>query len=427
MTTTQRSRSSGLRARYAYELDRVGYLTARRDTAGDVFPLDDRRIVVCDPHLIHEVLAKTGAEFLAGHDALHGFARESADRIAAWMRGRRVGWQGVNPAMLAAHGRRLDASLRRDLAALAGREFGVVAQAQDIMARAAVDFCVSRDNDELADAAAAASLAQLAVQDTVPAALSWLPYRAIRRGRAADRRMRAAIDACIERRTGAPAPTPDDLLDVLRANGGFGQDDLARTLKRTLVGAHGVPGAALAWVIREIGSRPDVTDAIRAEGAGYAEAVASGSTDALPYTDAVVKEVLRLYPPVWMMTREVVQPASLGGHSVLPGQHVLLPTYLVHRDGRYWTDDPAEFRPERWLVPAGGTQPHARYAYLPFGGGPRMCLGHRLGSFQLVLAAQAMLAAHDVELVNDDAASPAFNVVLTPAKLVARLMPRRDR
>jgi unspecific monooxygenase len=239
--------------------------------------------------------------------------------------------------------------------------------------------------------------------------------------------MRAAIDACIERRMRAPATAPDDLLDVLLASGSFGADDLARILKRTLVGAHGVPGAALAWVIREIGSRPDVADAIRAEGADCAEAVASGSTDALPYTDAVVKEVLRLFPPVWMMTREVVQPIALGGHDLLPGQHVLLPTFLIHRDARYWAGDPAEFRPERWLPAAGGGQPHARYAYAPFGGGPRMCLGHRLGTFQLVLAAQAMLAAHDVELANADAAPPVFNVILTPAKLVARLVPRRHR
>lgn len=412
-------RRVGVAARYAYELDRIGFLRRSQAEFGDVFPLDQRRLVVCDPVLIHDVLARTGEVFAAGRDALYGFALESPDLIDVWMRGRRAGWHGVGPAMLAAHARRLDVSFDRVLAELAGREFDVVAQAQTLMSHAAVDFCVSRDNATLADAVAVASLAQLAVQDTVAPALSRLPHRAVYRGRQVDRRMRSAVDACIARRTGtAPSGPPDDLLDVLLVRGAFTDEHIARILKRTLAGSHGVPGAALSWVIRALGLRQELADALRAEAGSYVQAVVSGSPAALPYTEATVKEILRLYPPVWLMVREVRQPTMLGSWRLNPKQQVLLPIYLVHRDPRWWPE-PDRFTPERWLVSDG--RPPVRHAYLPFGSGPRMCLGYRLGSLQLVLAASALTSEYRIELTNAQHAPPAFNAPLTPRGLRARL------
>jgi enediyne biosynthesis protein E7 len=415
-------RRFGVAARYAYELDRIGFLSQSMAEFGDVFPMDRRRWVVCDPALIHEILVGTGGAFAAGHDALHGFVPEAPELVDAWMRGRRVAWHGVGPAMLAAYAGRLNASFGRTLAELAGQEIAVVTQAQVLMSRAAVDFCISHDNEALADAVAAASLAQLAVQDTVAPALSRLPFRVVRRGREADRMMRLAIDACIARRGRiAPARRPLDVLDVLdvlRSRGEFTDENIARVLKRILVGSHGVPGAALSWLIRELGLRPQLAAAIQTEAHAYAEAIATGSPVVLPYTDAAVKELLRLYPPIWLMVREVREPTTLGPWHAHPRDQVLLPIYLVHRDPRWWPQ-PERFCPERWL----DGQPHVRHTYLPFGSGPRMCLGYRLGSLQLVLAAGVLANQYRIELTNTEQAPPTFNAILTPLGLRARLHP----
>ncbi|MEV5889088.1 cytochrome P450 [Nonomuraea fuscirosea] len=104
--------------------------------------------------------------------------------------------------------------------------------------------------------------------------------------------------------------------------------------------------------------------------------------------EAVIKEVLRMYPPTWLMGRDIVRETRVGEWDLRPGQQVMFCTYLVHRDPRWWTD-PEEFLPERWF---GGDVPHSRYAYFPFGAGPRICLGNQLGMTQLVLAT-AWLAA----------------------------------
>ena len=92
----------------------------------------------------------------------------------------------------------------------------------------------------------------------------------------------------------------------------------------------------------------------------------------LPYLQAVMNEVLRLYPPAYILTRENVEPCELGGYEFSPGKTVIFSQWVMHRDPRYF-DDPDTFRPERWLdglenrLPAG--------AYFPFGDGPRRCIG----------------------------------------------------
>ena len=92
----------------------------------------------------------------------------------------------------------------------------------------------------------------------------------------------------------------------------------------------------------------------------------------LPYLQAVMNEVLRLYPPAYILARETVEPCQIGGYELRPGSTVILSQWIMHRDPRYF-DEPDTFRPERWLdgladrLPAG--------AYFPFGDGPRRCIG----------------------------------------------------
>jgi len=92
----------------------------------------------------------------------------------------------------------------------------------------------------------------------------------------------------------------------------------------------------------------------------------------LPYTQSVVSESLRLRPPVWAMGRTAVADHRVDGHTIAPGSIVVIAPWLLHHDARWWPE-PLIFRPERWLGDEQERRP--RYAFLPFGGGPRVCIG----------------------------------------------------
>ena len=92
----------------------------------------------------------------------------------------------------------------------------------------------------------------------------------------------------------------------------------------------------------------------------------------LTFTDQVITESMRLYPPIWRIGRVALEPLRLGGYPIPTGSMICLPQYIIHRDHR-WYDSPAEFRPERW-TPEFRRQLHP-FAYFPFGAGPRRCIG----------------------------------------------------
>ena len=102
------------------------------------------------------------------------------------------------------------------------------------------------------------------------------------------------------------------------------------------------------------------------------------------YTEQVVTEALRLYPTVWLLGREAIEPTEVGGYRVPVGMTVFMSQWVVHRDPR-WFDDPEAFRPERWADGLAKRIP--RYAYFPFGGGPRICIGNNFALMEAVAAA----------------------------------------
>ena len=102
----------------------------------------------------------------------------------------------------------------------------------------------------------------------------------------------------------------------------------------------------------------------------------------LPYTDAVITEAMRVYPPVYLIGREATTDLELGGYQVRKGYTIFMSQWVSHRDPRHFGPDPETFRPERWLDGLAKRIP--KYAYYPFGGGPRICIGN---TFALMEAA----------------------------------------
>lgn len=103
----------------------------------------------------------------------------------------------------------------------------------------------------------------------------------------------------------------------------------------------------------------------------------------LEFCGAVVKEAMRLYPPVWAIGREATEPVTIGGKELAAGTQFMLPQWVVHRDPT-WFAEPLHFLPERWLSQTGPSIP--RFAYFPFGGGPRICIGNHFAMLEATLA-----------------------------------------
>jgi cytochrome P450 len=120
-----------------------------------------------------------------------------------------------------------------------------------------------------------------------------------------------------------------------------------------------------------------------------------------------VKEAHRLSPPAHPVLRHAEAGVTLRRYRIPAGSQLSLPTYFVHRDGRWW-EEPGAFRPDRWTE-----DPEPEYSYFPFGGGPRACIGSRVAMMELRLALATMARRVRVDLPADQPAEPALRTSVT--------------
>lgn len=169
------------------------------------------------------------------------------------------------------------------------------------------------------------------------------------------------------------------------------------------------------WVIEKMQDEVDEVLGGRAAGAD--------DVNALPYTRAVVQETMRLYPPAWIIGREAIEDVEIAGWTVTKGAQVLLPQCLVHRDSR-WFDNPDLFRPERWLDGLEDRIP--RFAYFPFGGGPRICIGNYFAMMEAILVVATMAQQVTLENVSRETLRTQPSVTQRPATAIEMKVHRRE-
>jgi cytochrome P450 len=132
---------------------------------------------------------------------------------------------------------------------------------------------------------------------------------------------------------------------------------------------------------------------------------------ALPYTRAVVDEALRMYPPAYLQGRQALSDVSIGGQRLERGNTVLMSQWVIHHDPRFY-EAPAEFRPERWLDGLAGRLP--RFAYFPFGGGQRQCIGNSFALLEAQLVLACLAQRVELELVPNQRIEPLALITLRP-------------
>ena len=180
-----------------------------------------------------------------------------------------------------------------------------------------------------------------------------------------------------------------------------------------LAAGHETTGNALAWIFYLLALHPDAQEEVRIE---LARTFPDGTVDRegldrLDYTKAVVNESLRLYPPVPFMAREAIDDDDLDGQSVRKGMQVVISPWVVHRHKLLW-DAPDAFRPERFLGEAGKSI--ARGAFLPFGLGPRICIGQRFAVQEILTVMATILPSFRYDLAEPQSVFPQARITLTP-------------
>jgi cytochrome P450 len=239
-----------------------------------------------------------------------------------------------------------------------------------------------------------------------------VPTPSRRRLRTARAELDAVIYRIIDRCRRSDAEADHLLARLVRARDDDGQpmpdEQLRDEAVTMLLAGHETTALALTYTLYLLSQHPAAAARVRNEIdqqlAGAPPSAANLTK--LPYLAAVVRESLRLYPPAFVFGREVVESFELGGYTIDKGSQVMISPYVSHRDPRFF-DNPSKFEPERWLAPEIEQLP--RFAYFPFGGGPRVCIGNHFALMETGLVLAVVLAEVELQSV------PGFRMQLEPS------------
>lgn len=221
-----------------------------------------------------------------------------------------------------------------------------------------------------------------------------LPLPMFTRVRKARERLDRVIHRVIDERRRASATEQFDLVSMLLDardpehpdEPGMSDQQIRDEAMTIFLAGHETTANAMAWTWYLIGTAPQIEVALHQELAQ----VLGGRTPTvddvpkLEYTRAVISESMRLFPPAWTMGRKVMEPYAINGFTLEPGSIVIMSQWVVHHDSRWWEDAKA-FRPDRWLKPADASRARPKYAYFPFGGGTRLCIGESFAWTEAIL------------------------------------------
>ncbi|HUG62676.1 MAG TPA: cytochrome P450 [Methylomirabilota bacterium] len=249
--------------------------------------------------------------------------------------------------------------------------------------------------------------------------MTWLPRPWKWAGYRAAGRMRDDIAAVVAARRARPADGRADLLAQLLAEAdpdtgaAMAESSVVDNLLTFIAAGHETTALALTWTISILARLPDLQDALAKE----AESVLGGGPvgpadiDRLDLHRRVLQESMRLYPPAPLIVRDVIADVEVGGHRLGPGDHVSIAVYPMQRSRTIW-EEPNAFDPDRFL-PDRASGRH-RFAWLPFGGGPRICIGMGFAMAEAVTVLATLSRRVWFSAVDDHEIAPVQRVTLRP-------------
>lgn len=242
---------------------------------------------------------------------------------------------------------------------------------------------------------------------------TWIPTARNQRLSQAVRALTAIIDRMIDERRHNVDGRHDALSLLLRAEDEDGQCMPLQLLRdevmTLLLAGHDTTANGLTWTWSLLAQHPGVVSQLRAE--DNKQISSCPHSDAAPYAQKIIKESMRLFPPVYLFGREAMNSVQLGDFSIRKGDSVVMSQWIVHRDESYFPD-PLVFDPDRWSAEPERTLP--KYAYFPFGGGPRVCIGKEVAMLEASAVLGILASRFNLSLEHPDRLIPWPTVTLRP-------------
>ena len=415
-----------------FRRDMLGFLAACVRDYGDVVPIrvvNRRLILLSHPDLIEEVLTararhttKTAILQMLRPVLGDGLLLSEGD---SWLRQRRLMQPAFHRQRIAGYGQVMAGYAERGMADWKDGQTrdvhaDMMAITQGIVAKTLFDADVSDDAFDVGHALHVL-MEDFSRRRTALFALPrFVRTPARRRARAAVERLdRIVYDIIAARR--ASGEDRGDLLSILLAardadDGSRMTDRQVRDEIMTLfLAGHETTAVSLSWTWYLLAQHPEVEATLAAE----LRSVLGGRPPTvadlpqLRYAEMVVMESMRLYPPAFTITRRVAEACEVGGHRIEAETTLIMSQWIVQRDAR-WFDAPEAFRPERWENDLAKRLP--RYAYFPFGGGPRLCIGNTFAMMEATLLLATIAQRFRFRLAPGASVKPMLSVTLRPAE-----------
>jgi cytochrome P450 len=411
-----------------YKSGRLNFFTRCAREYGDVVSLrfGYRRIfLVSHPDIIESIVLTNSRNFIK-HFALRlnplvlgkGLLTSESD---FWLRQRRLIQPAFGRQRIAAYGGDMVAAARRVLDSWKpGEQRDILTEMMrltlDIAARTLFGADVSSEAGAISQALQVLQDTFLVRFNSIMPLPTYIPTPRNLRLRRAVRQLDAIVYDMIRKRRQSNEERGDLLSILLHARD---EDDGSRMTDRQLrdeamtlfLAGHETTALALSWTWALLAQNPMAEEALLAE----VQTVLNGRLPTvedwpkLRFTEYVVTEAMRLYPPAYVIGREALADCDIGGYPARRGTTALMSQWVVHRDPRFF-DKPDEFRPERWAD--GLAQRLPKYAYFPFGGGPRLCIGNTFAMMEttLVLATIAQRYRFTLAPGHQVAVQPTFTL-----------------
>lgn len=231
----------------------------------------------------------------------------------------------------------------------------------------------------------------------------WLPLPRTLRFRKAKRYLQEVTDSLAADRRKNPNGFGDDIVSRLiesvadEPDQQVGRERMRDELVTLLLAGHETTASTLSWALHLLDLNPEVRERVHQEAV---EVFSRGPLDSaalhgFTYTSMVLEEVMRMYPPVWLLTRIAREADEIGGFAVPAGADVIISPYLLQRSEKWWPE-PDKFDPERFASDRRAGR--ERYSYIPFGAGPRFCVGNNLGMMEATIVLAAL--CRDLQLAS---------------------------